>query len=69
MGAMIGTLAGMLIFAHTGKYFLIESKAQFGKYLNIVFTVLFSGLALGQIVKLFWKHKKNIVQVLVKSNS
>lgn len=69
MGAMIGTLAGMLIFAHTGKYFLIESKAQFGKYLNIVFAVLFSGLALGQIVKFFWKDKKNIVQVLVKSNS
>lgn len=69
MGAMIGTLAGMLIFAQIGKYFLIESKAQFSKYLNIVFAILFFGLALGQILKFFWKHKKNIAQLLLKPDS
>lgn len=58
MGAMIGTLAGMLLFAHTGKYFLLENKAQFNKYLNTIFAILFLVLAIGQVIKVFIKHKK-----------
>ena len=66
MGALIGTLAGMLVFAHSGNYFLLERKAQFGKYINVIFTALFSILALGQVVKLFWKNKKNIKHIFVQ---
>ena len=57
-GAILGTLAGMLLFAHTGKYFLIENKIEMGMYLNPIFATLFWFLALGQIGKLFWKQKK-----------
>lgn len=59
MGAMIGTLAGMLLFAHTGKYFLLENKAQFNKYLNTIFAILFLVIAIGQVIKVFIKRKKN----------
>lgn len=58
MGAMIGTLVGMLIFAHTGKYILIENKIEVSKYLNPIFATLFLVLAVGQIGKLFWKKRK-----------
>lgn len=61
IGTMIGTLAGMLIFAYTGKHFLIESKMQFSKYINIIFATLFSLLTLVQLIKLFWKYKKDTV--------
>lgn len=66
MGAMIGTLAGMLIFAHTGKYFLVENKIEMSKYLNPIFTTLFLVLAVGQIGKLFWKKKRKKFQELAK---
>jgi len=59
MGAMIGTLAGMLLFAHTVKYFLVENKIEISKYLNPIFATLFLVLAIGQIGKLFWKKEKN----------
>lgn len=58
MGAMIGTLVGMLIFARSGKYFLVENKIEISTYLNSIFATLFLALAVGQIVKLFWKQKK-----------
>lgn len=61
MGAMLGTLAGMLIFTHTGKYFLVENKIEMSKYLNPIFATLFLALAIGQIGKLFWKQKKKKV--------
>lgn len=58
MGAMIGTLAGMLIFAHTGKYFLVENKIEISTYLNSIFATLFLVLAVSQGGKLFWKNHK-----------
>lgn len=58
IGAMLGTLAGMLLFANTWKYFLIQSKIEMGKYLNPIFVTLFLFLTIGQIRKLFWKQKK-----------
>lgn len=58
MGAMIGTLIGMLIFAHAGKYFLVENKIEISTYLNSIFAILFLVLAVGQIGKLFWKNLK-----------
>lgn len=58
MGAMIGTLAGMLIFAHTGKYFLVENKIEISNYLNPIFATLFLVLSLGQAGKLVWKNHK-----------
>ena len=66
MGAMIGTLAGMLLFAHTGKHFLVENKIEMSNYLNSIFATLFLTLAIIQIGKLFWKQKKQKLQVLVK---
>lgn len=66
MGAMIGTLSGMLIFAHAGKYFLVENKIDINTYLNSIFATLFLVLAMGQIGKLFWKQKKKKFQELAK---
>lgn len=58
IGAMIGTLLGMLIFAHSGKYILVESKIEISTYLNSIFAILFLALAVIQIGKLFWRKKK-----------
>lgn len=58
MGAMMGTLIGMLIFAHTGKYFLVENKIEISKYLNPIFATLFLVLAVIQITKVYVKSKK-----------
>ncbi|MFZ2285308.1 MAG: hypothetical protein WAV86_15685 [Lutibacter sp.] len=58
LGALLGTFAGMMLFAQTGNYFLIDKKAAIGKYLNIIFTFLFLGLAFIQFVNLFWKRRK-----------
>ena len=69
MGAMMGTLVGMLLFAHTGKYFLVENKIEISKYLNPIFATLFLVLAMGQIGKLFWKKKKHKFQELAKWNT
>tara|TARA_R110000868_G_scaffold81946_2_gene231701 strand:+ start:12329 stop:13033 length:705 start_codon:yes stop_codon:yes gene_type:complete len=66
MGAMIGTLVGMLIFAHTGKYFFLDNKVQIGKYLNIIFAVLFSGLAGIQTAKFSWKTYKSRGNILME---
>lgn len=59
LGALCGTFMGMLLFANSGNYFLIGSKVVIFKYLNSIFTLLFSLLALIQIVSFFSKHKKN----------
>lgn len=67
MGAMIGTLVGMLIFAHTGKYILIENKIEVSKYLNPIFATLFLVLAVGQMGKLFWKKRKLKHQKIINS--
>jgi threonine/homoserine/homoserine lactone efflux protein len=66
MGAMIGTSIGMLIFAHSGKYILVENKMEISTYLNSIFATLFWVLAMGQIGKLFWKQKKKKCQELAK---
>lgn len=58
MGAMIGTLAGMLLFAQTGKYFLVDNKIEMNTYLNPIFATLFLVLAVIQITKVFVKRKK-----------
>jgi len=57
-GALLGTFVGMMLFAQTGNYFLIDNKEAIGKYLNIIFTLIFSGLALIQLINLFWKRRK-----------
>lgn len=58
MGALLGTFAGMMLFAQTGNYFLIDKKAAIGKYLNVIFTFIFLGLTLIQFISLFWKRRK-----------
>lgn len=67
MGAMIGTLAGMLIFAHTGKYFLVENKIEMSMYLNIIFASLFFILGIVQILKIIYKNKMFKIQLFEKS--
>ncbi len=66
VGAMFGTMVGMLIFAHTGNFILIENKIEINKYLNSVFASLFMALAIGQIGKLFWKLKKKKITKIRK---
>jgi threonine/homoserine/homoserine lactone efflux protein len=66
MGAMIGTSIGMLIFAHAGKYILVENKMELSTYINSIFATLFWVLAMGQIGKLFWKQKKKKVSKICK---
>lgn len=58
VGALLGTFAGMMLFAQTGNYFLIDKKAAIGKYLNVIFTFIFLGLAFIQFINLFWKRRK-----------
>lgn len=60
MGAMIGTFAGMLIFAHTTKYFLVENNIEMSKYLNPIFATLFLVLAVIQITKILLNRKKKV---------
>lgn len=67
IGAMLGTLAGMLIFAHTGKYFLVENKIEMSMYLNIIFASLFFILGIGQILKIIYKNKMFKIQLFEKS--
>lgn len=69
MGAMIGTLTGMLIFAHSFNYFLAVNKIEMSAYLNPIFATLFLVLAIGQIGKLFWKKKKEKFLQLLKWNT
>ncbi len=57
-GALLGTFVGMLFFAQTGNYFLIDKKMAINKYLNVIFTLIFSVLALFQFINLFWKRRK-----------
>ncbi|SFS69513.1 hypothetical protein [Lutibacter maritimus] len=57
-GALLGTFSGMMLFAQTGNYFLIDKKTDMGKYLNVIFTFIFLGLALFQFINLFWKRCK-----------
>lgn len=58
MGALLGTFAGMMLFAQTGNYFLSDKKATISHYLNIIFALLFSGLAFMQLINMFWKRRK-----------
>jgi len=58
LGALLGTFAGMMLFAQTGNYFLIDKKALIGNYLNNIFALLFSALALMQLMNMFWKRRK-----------
>lgn len=58
MGAMLGTFLGMLVFAQSGKYILVENKIDMNRYLNPVFATLFLVLAVAQIAKLVLKKKK-----------
>lgn len=58
VGALLGTFVGMMLFAQTGNYFLIDKKAAIGKYLNLIFAFLFLGLAFIQFINLFWKRRK-----------
>ncbi|MFK5957396.1 MAG: hypothetical protein QM495_00840 [Lutibacter sp.] len=58
IGALLGTFVGMMLFAQTGNYFLINKKALIGKYLNSIFTLLFAGLALIQLINMFRKRRK-----------
>ncbi len=66
VGAMSGTLLGMLVFAFAGSYFLLENNIQMGNYLNIIFTVLFFVLGIGQLGKFILKEKKLIFKRIIK---
>lgn len=58
-GALVGTMVGMLVFAHTGKYILVENKIEIGKYINTIFALLFLILGVAQLVKLIFKNRKS----------
>jgi threonine/homoserine/homoserine lactone efflux protein len=57
VGALLGTFVGMMLFAQTRNYFLIDKKTAIGEYLNVIFTLIFSGLALIQLINMFWKSR------------
>lgn len=59
-GALLGTMVGMLLFAYTGQFILVENKIEIGKYLNITFALLFLFLGMAQIAKLILKFRKSI---------
>lgn len=68
MGAMTGTLIGMLLFAYSGKQILIENKIEISQYLNVIFALLFLALAGIQIAKLLIK-RNNTRKTQTISNS
>lgn len=67
IAALMGTFSGIMIFAQTGSYFLMDSNAAINKYLNTIFALLFSVLAFIQITNFFWKKKKNKLNVVQES--
>ncbi|MGJ8744888.1 hypothetical protein [Polaribacter sp.] len=61
IGALIGTGLGMLLFAYTGHYILVENNIEITQYLNPAFALLFLILTSIQIVKMFI-HQNKIVK-------
>lgn len=68
IGAMLGTLAGMTLFAYTSKYLLIENDIQINKYLNLIFAILFLVLSLGLLIKVVLKYKRKSSSKLKPTN-
>ncbi|HKK11788.1 MAG TPA: hypothetical protein VJ945_03090 [Flavobacteriaceae bacterium] len=58
IGALLGTLIGMLAFAHTSKYVLATNEIQINRYLNPIFGILFMLFTTVQIAKIFLKKYK-----------
>lgn len=58
LGALLGTFAGMYVFAYCGRYFLIDNEIDINKYLNGVFSVLFISLGFLQFGKILLKKKQ-----------
>lgn len=52
LGALLGTFIGMLVFAYSGKFLIVENNFQLSKYLNIIFAGLFFILGIGQLLKM-----------------
>lgn len=60
IGALIGTGAGMLLFAYVGEFILVENNMEMTHYLNPVFAIVFFILASIQIAKLFFNKDKRV---------
>ena len=62
MGALLGTSLGMILFAHVGRYLIVENQIKISSYSNPIFMILFLFLAAVQTVKFIFKnsffHKK-----------
>jgi hypothetical protein len=62
IGALIGTSLGMILFAHVGRYLIVENQIKISSYSNPIFMILFLFLAAVQTVKFIFKnsffHKK-----------
>lgn len=63
-GALIGTGIGMLFFAYTGQYILVENNIEITHYLNPVLAMIFFILASIQLAKLFLNKNKITKEVL-----
>ena len=57
IGAMIGTLVGMLTFAHSSRFILIENNIKINDYLNPIFATLFVILAISKMTTMVMKSK------------
>ncbi len=60
IGALTGTVIGMLFFAYAGQYILVENNIEITQYLNPAFAILFIILATMQIAKLFIHKDKKV---------
>jgi threonine/homoserine/homoserine lactone efflux protein len=60
IGALLGTFLGMLTFAYSSKYLIVENNIEIHSYLNIIFASLFFTLAFVQMIKMIYKKRKLI---------
>jgi threonine/homoserine/homoserine lactone efflux protein len=56
-GVLVGTFVGMFVFANTTHFLIIQSNLEINKYFNLIFAVLFGGLAILQSFKLVVKKR------------
>jgi hypothetical protein len=57
LGALLGTIAGMFLFAHIGEFLIKANQVQISSYINPFFMLLFLFLASAQTIKFVFKKK------------
>ena len=65
VGALLGTILGMFLFAPIGQFLIEANQIKISSYINTIFIILFLFLAFVQTIKFIFKntfHRKEINQ-------